>query len=90
METKTFALEQYRREMEALVGSGPAMQLFYEALDFAAAAHEGQFRRSGDPYIVHPCATARILAEELEICNPEILAASLLHDTIETSSTGRL
>ncbi len=83
METKTFALEQYRREMEALVGSGPAMQLFYEALDFAVAAHEGQYRRSGDPYIVHPCATARILAEELEIHNAEILAAGLLHDTIE-------
>ncbi len=83
MEAKTFDLQQYRREMEVLVGSAPEMQLFYEALEFAAAAHEGQLRRSGDPYIIHPCATARILAEELEIHNAEILAAGLLHDTIE-------
>lgn len=83
MDAKRFDLEQYRREMEALIGSGPAARLFYEALDFAVAAHEGQMRRSGDPYIVHPCATARILAEELDIKNAEILAAALLHDTIE-------
>jgi GTP diphosphokinase / guanosine-3',5'-bis(diphosphate) 3'-diphosphatase len=83
MEGKKCDLEQYRREMEALIGSSPAVRLFYEALDFAAAAHEGQMRRSGDPYIIHPCATARILAEELDIKNAEILAAALLHDTIE-------
>lgn len=76
-------MEQYRREMEALIGAGPEHCLFYEALDFAAAAHAGQLRRSGDPYIVHPCATARILAEELNIRNAEILTAGLLHDTIE-------
>jgi guanosine-3',5'-bis(diphosphate) 3'-pyrophosphohydrolase len=83
MEGKKCDLEQYRCEMEALIGSSPAVRLFYEALDFAAAAHEGQMRRSGDPYIIHPCATARILAEELDIKNAEILAAALLHDTIE-------
>jgi guanosine-3',5'-bis(diphosphate) 3'-pyrophosphohydrolase len=83
MEAKKFDLEQYRRDMEGLIGASPAVRLFYEALDFAAAAHEGQLRRSGDPYIMHPCATARILAEELEIRNAEILAAGLLHDTIE-------
>jgi guanosine-3',5'-bis(diphosphate) 3'-pyrophosphohydrolase len=83
MEEKKCDLEQYRCEMEALIGSSPAVRLFYEALDFAAAAHEGQMRRSGDPYIIHPCATARILAEELDIKNAEILAAALLHDTIE-------
>ncbi|WP_417909279.1 HD domain-containing protein [Candidatus Electronema sp. PJ] len=83
MEGKKFDLEQYRRDMEALIGASPSVGLFYKALDFAAAAHEGQLRRSGDPYIMHPCATARILAEELEIRNAEILAAGLLHDTIE-------
>jgi GTP pyrophosphokinase len=83
METKKFDLEQYRQDMESLIGTGPERQLFYEALDFAVAAHAGQMRRSGDPYIIHPCATARILAEEMDVHNAEILAAGLLHDTIE-------
>ena len=52
-------------------------------MDFAFAAHGDQWRRSGDPYIMHPCNVARILAEELDILDPEILAAALLHDTIE-------
>ncbi|MCI5144331.1 MAG: bifunctional (p)ppGpp synthetase/guanosine-3',5'-bis(diphosphate) 3'-pyrophosphohydrolase [Candidatus Electrothrix sp. AR3] len=83
MEQKKFNLEQYRREMEPFIGTSPATRLFYEALDFAFTAHAGQMRKSGDPYIIHPCATARILAEELDVHNAEILAAGLLHDTIE-------
>jgi GTP diphosphokinase / guanosine-3',5'-bis(diphosphate) 3'-diphosphatase len=83
METKKFDLEQYRKDMESLIGTGPKTQLFYEALDFAVTAHAGQLRRSGDPYIIHPCATALILAEEMDVHNAEILAAGLLHDTIE-------
>lgn len=83
MEAKKFDLDQYRREMEALLGAGQEARLFYDALEFAASAHAGQLRRSGDPYIAHPCATARILAEELDIRTAEILAGGLLHDTIE-------
>ena len=58
-------------------------KVFFEALDFAAEAHSGQWRKSGDPYILHPCNVARILAEEMEVRDPEILAAALLHDTVE-------
>jgi GTP diphosphokinase / guanosine-3',5'-bis(diphosphate) 3'-diphosphatase len=47
----------------------------------AARAHEGQRRKSGDPYITHPVAVATILAE-LGM-TPPTLAAALLHDTIE-------
>ena len=39
--------------------------------------------KSGDAYILHPCSVAKILAEEMDILNPEILAAALLHDTVE-------
>jgi GTP pyrophosphokinase len=46
-------------------------------------AHADQWRKSGDAYILHPCAVAKILAEEMDITHPEILAAALLHDTIE-------
>jgi len=58
-------------------------KVFFEALDFAAEAHSGQWRKSGDSYILHPCSVARILAEEMEVRDPEILAAALLHDTVE-------
>ncbi len=57
--------------------------VFWDALDFALKAHADQWRRSGDPYIMHPCSVAEILAEELDIREPEILAAALLHDTVE-------
>jgi len=47
----------------------------------AEQAHEGQNRKSGDPYITHPLAVATILAE-LGMTAPT-LAAALLHDTVE-------
>ncbi len=47
----------------------------------AEAAHRGQLRRSGDPYITHPVAVASILAD-LGM-TPPTLAAALLHDTVE-------
>ena len=47
----------------------------------AERAHEGQLRRSGEPYITHPVAVAQILAD-LGI-GPKTVAAALLHDTVE-------
>jgi len=52
-----------------------------EAHDVASKAHEGQKRRSGEPYITHPIAVAQILAE-LGI-GPKTIIAALLHDTVE-------
>ena len=83
MQYRKFDLEQYRREMETLIGSDPETLVFWDAMEFAFKAHEDQWRRSGDPYIMHPCNVARILAEELDVHNAEILAAALLHDTVE-------
>ena len=51
------------------------------ALEFAIEKHEGQLRRSGDPYVTHPIAVARLCAE-LHM-DAATLAAALLHDTIE-------
>lgn len=53
----------------------------WEAYRFSAAAHEGQKRISGDPYISHPVAVAVILAE-LHLDTPTLIAA-LLHDVVE-------
>src|SRR5438132_7984729 len=55
--------------------------LLERAFAFAARAHEGQQRRSGEPFIEHPFAVARILAE-LHL-DEETLAAALLHDVVE-------
>ena len=38
------------------------MERIGKALDFATAAHDGQFRKSGEPYITHPIHVAKILA----------------------------
>ena len=55
--------------------------LLQKAYDYAANAHEGQKRASGEPYFIHPCAVAEILVD-LGLDAPTI-AAALLHDVIE-------
>jgi (p)ppGpp synthase/HD superfamily hydrolase len=64
-------------------GSGPTLDL--EEVDtFAEAAHEGQTRASGEPYINHPRAVRAILEEEFPDPVDDItLAIALLHDVLE-------
>ncbi|GAA4896325.1 GTP pyrophosphokinase [Stackebrandtia albiflava] len=57
------------------------VRLLQRAYDTAERLHEGQFRKSGDPYITHPLAVASILAE-LGM-DTTTLVAALLHDTVE-------
>ncbi len=83
MQKIPFDLEIYRSQMEVYVAGKEGEDIFWNALDFAAEAHADQWRRSGDAYILHPCSVAKILAAEMDITHPEILAASLLHDTVE-------
>jgi len=54
------------------------------AYDFAKDAHEGQFRKSGEPYIIHPLAAAHILAD-MKI-DPSIITGALLHDVPEDTN----
>jgi GTP diphosphokinase / guanosine-3',5'-bis(diphosphate) 3'-diphosphatase len=57
------------------------LQLVESAYAFADAAHQGQLRKSGDPYITHPLAVAQIVASmELDVAS---ITAALLHDVIE-------
>jgi GTP pyrophosphokinase len=84
MAKKEFDIAGYKELMaKYLGGQGGRARVFFEALDFAEQAHAGQWRKSGDAYILHPCNVARILVEEMDIRDPEILAAALLHDTVE-------
>lgn len=59
----------------------------YRAYLFGAEAHEGQHRLTGEPYIYHPLAVAKILAEMRMDYNTII--AALLHDVIEDTTTAR-
>ena len=56
-------------------------KLILRAYEFAKRKHEGQLRKSGEPYIIHPLNVAKILAE-LELDDASICAA-LLHDILE-------
>jgi GTP diphosphokinase / guanosine-3',5'-bis(diphosphate) 3'-diphosphatase len=72
------------RELLSKVGSYlPADQLerVREAAEFGAAAHKGQTRISGEPYITHPVAAAEILAD-LHL-DADTLIGAILHDVIE-------
>ena len=63
------------------------VKLVFRAYEFGAEAHEGQQRLSGEPYIYHPLAVARILAEMRMDVNSII--AALLHDVIEDTPTAK-
>ena len=57
------------------------ISLLEKAYYFAKEAHEGQFRKSGEPYFIHPVAIANILSDmELDV---ETIIGGLLHDVVE-------
>ena len=64
------------------------MEIVLRAAAFAAAKHRNQRRKDEEasPYINHPVQVAHILVQE-NIEDPEVLAAALLHDTIEDTNT---
>ena len=68
-----------------------AITLVLRAAAFAADKHRHQRRKdhARTPYINHPLAVARVLAEEGGVNDPEILAAAILHDTLEDTATTR-
>ena len=67
------------------------LALLFRALAFAAHKHRDQRRKDAEasPYINHPIALAEVLAGEGAVSDVEVLAAALLHDTIEDTDTSR-
>ncbi|GAA4016034.1 HD domain-containing protein [Sphingomonas swuensis] len=66
-----------------------SLRLILAAAAFAADRHRTQLRKDVEksPYINHPLELARILVEEGGVADPEVLAAALLHDTVEDTAT---
>ena len=83
------AVPDYVRALERQADYLPPEQraLLRRAWAVGAAAHAGQTRKSGEPYITHPVAVAGVLAEQgLDV---ETLVAAILHDTIEDTPLRR-
>ena len=79
--------EQYQHLEDTIRAYNPGanFEQIRAAFDFAEAAHAGQLRKDGSPFVTHPLAVAQILAEELHL-DSESIAAALLHDTIEDTA----
>ena len=72
--------------LESYLGA-PEVAEVYRAYLFSAEAHEGQHRRSGEPYIFHPIEVARILAHMH--LDSKSISAAILHDVIEDTRHGK-
>lgn len=68
-------------KLVALYMSEEHVAFVQKALDYATEAHKDQFRKSGEPYIIHPIQVAGILAE-LQM-DPHTVATGFLHDVVE-------
>ena len=77
----------YEKLVDAIKASGRAynMEMIDKAYHMANDAHKGVCRRSGEPYICHPLAVARLV---LDLgMDSESIAAALLHDVVEDTPT---
>lgn len=79
--------DDYRRSVEEILANtpegGPPIDRadVLRAFEFAWKAHDGQLRKSGEPYIAHPVEVLRILTRQR--MDQDTLIAGLLHDTVE-------
>ncbi len=75
---------EFLEKVNNIYDAGDAKCIEY-SLDFATKKHEGQFRLSGEPYVIHPIMVASFL---MDIgMDAEAIMAALLHDTIEDTDT---
>ena len=85
-EEKREIVKQYRALLRNIPGTltNEDKKSLRLALDIALDAHKNMRRKSGEPYILHPIAVARIAASEIGLGVTSIICA-LLHDVVEDS-----
>ena len=86
-EYKNAGADDVLSEAKTYIHNQESLDLISRAANYAAEAHAGQFRRSGEPYTSHLYNVAYILAT-LRV-GPKTIAAGLLHDTIEDTGISR-
>ena len=69
------------KKISSYIHQEESLRLIREAYELANEKHEGQLRKSGEPYIIHPLSVAMILAD-LNV-GPNTLIAAILHDVVE-------
>lgn len=78
---KQVTFEECMKNVQTYIKRPENIELIQKAYDFAYEHHKGQFRKSGEPYVIHVIQVANTLA--LMHCGPKTIAAGLLHDTVE-------
>ncbi len=78
---KSVTMDQCMENIRTYIKRPENLELIEKAWKFASKAHEGQYRKSGEPYVIHVVQVANILAELH--CSPKTITAGLLHDTLE-------
>jgi GTP diphosphokinase / guanosine-3',5'-bis(diphosphate) 3'-diphosphatase len=70
---------------------GSEVSFILNAAKFAAAKHKLQTRKDseGTPYINHPLEVAELISRVARVSDPEVIAAAILHDTIEDTQTSK-
>ena len=89
MTRPTVAETPVTRHPSPVTATGEELSLILKALDFAALKHRDQRRKDAQasPYINHPIALANVLVGEGGVSEPVVIAAALLHDTLEDTQT---
>lgn len=80
-----YTFDEVKAVYSAYIKDAKDLARIEEAYQFAAKKHEGQFRKSGDPYITHCLGVAEIISELQG--GPTTIIVGFLHDTIEDTGT---
>lgn len=80
-ERKRITIDDVMNEARRYISRPESLDLIYRAYEYADEKHEGQYRKSGEPYVTHVLHVAYILAQLTT--SPTTIAAGLLHDVIE-------